>query len=567
MINKKLKITCTCFIVFQVNVLYCQYNLTKYSIAVNTSQYDEICPILSHDENLLFFTRIGSPDFERTLIEKQIDLSKVLSPKAYNEKLKKLYGEIAGGEIIDPVSSAFNQDIWAVKVDDPGVVYHPGSPLNNAFPNSISSQHSSYNGYIIINEFPVNGGIKAGFSYIQISDDGQYSLPSPIRINNFYSKGDAVHLNMSSDGHLLVLAMKGDDSFGDLDLYVSIKVLDNWYSTPKRLSHVINSVHRESAPFLSRDKSRLYFASNRPGGYGGLDIYYTERLDYTYLNWSEPKLLGYPINTEANDHHPFVSMDENTIYFSSDREGSFDIYSAMLYKNKVLERPVNIIVSIKDEKGEFMQGEIAWSNAYTGEDLGFFRTTSGQYIISIDENIPINISVRKRGILLEEFFFDTQELRYLEKYQNEITIFTQLPEFAQVSESLDQSPPSTVKEPLIINLLEKSRLVLDNIYFVRSSPEVMKASYPSLLQLATALKEYPDIRITIEGHTDNVGNRLDNLELSRLRSMAIKEFLIDQGIDESRMRTAGYGGDKPITDNSTEVERKKNRRVEIIIHQ
>lgn len=564
MINKKIFLHITIIAFCPLFTLQAQYNLIRLPSEVNT-EYDEICPILSHDEKLLFFTRIGSPDFEKSLMEQKVELAKVLSPEAYHEKLRKIYSEISGGEIFDPVASAFNQDIWVARADDPRKVYHPGPPLNNAFPNSICSQHSYKNGYVIINEFPANGGIKAGFSYLEINNDGKYSLPQPIRINHFNPRGDAVHLNMSSDGYLLVIAMRGEDSYGDLDLYISIKVTDHWYSKPKRLPGLVNSVHRESTPFLSRDKSRLYFASNRPGGYGGLDIYYSERLDYTYMNWSEPKLLPYPINSENNDHHPFVSSDENTIYFSSDREGNYDLFSANIYNDEAEERPVNIIVSIKDQKGEFIQGEVSWDNAYTGEDLGYFRANSGQYIITIEENIPINIRVSKRGILLEEFSFNIQELRQLKRFQNEITIFYNAPEWTQVAEYTEPVSVKTL-DPLTTDLLEKKRIVLDNIYFVRSSPEVLKNSYSSLRQLANALNSNPEVVITIEGHTDNVGSRLDLLELSRLRAMSIKEFLIKEGIDEHRLKTAGFGGDRPIADNSNEAERKKNRRVEIIVH-
>ena len=88
-----------------------QHSLSKLMYPINTDVYDEICPILSFDEDELYFTRVGSPDFDHTLIEGEKNLYELMSPSDYNRKLKQIYSIIAGREE-EPIGSSFNQDVW-----------------------------------------------------------------------------------------------------------------------------------------------------------------------------------------------------------------------------------------------------------------------------------------------------------------------------------------------------------------------------------------------------------------------------------------------------------------------
>jgi len=92
---------------------------------------------------------------------------------------------------------------------------------------------------------------------------------------------------------------------------------------------------------------------------------------------------------------------------------------------------------------------------------------------------------------------------------------------------------------------------------------MLEKSFPALDQLATGLGESPTLKIRIEGHTDNVGKAKDLMELSWQRAEAVKSYLIDNGIDENRISTVGFGSQRPVSDNFTELNRSKNRRVEV----
>ena len=541
-----------------------QHSLKKAPLLINTDDYDEICPVLSYDEEFLFFTRVGSPEFDRTLIEKGENLFESLDPGSYKRKLKEVYSEIARYPVSDPFSSPFNQEIWMIRTDEMTSLIHPGFPLNNALPNSICSNHGRDNQYVIINEFPVNGGMKAGFSFTKMMPDGRFTIPIAIQIKDFDKIGETINLAMSNDKQHIFIAMEND---GNQDLFMSRNAIKNLYARPINLGSVINTPYRESTPFISQDKNRLYFASDRPGGYGGMDIYYCERLDYTYKNWSEPKLLGPPINSEFDDSHPYVMLDENTIYFSSDRDGTSDIFSAKMYRDDLLDKPMAVNINIYDQDSTLLPGgEVRWREAYKDDsETGFFRTNTGQYRHIIEDNIPMIFESRRRSLRAEPVMVDPQE--YKDQGIHEVTLDFYLIDRRSSSQMIAAKEPiSEVSQPVEENLLKlevNKTIILRNIYFAQSKPDVLEASFSALNRLADVLKSQPQIVIRIEGHTDNVGDKKALMELSWQRAEAIKKFLVEQGVNASNLETQGFGDSMPITNNSTEELRKKNRRVEI----
>jgi outer membrane protein OmpA-like peptidoglycan-associated protein len=366
--------------------------------------------------------------------------------------------------------------------------------------------------------------------------------------------------------------MESDQGKGGKDLYLSIKVLNNLYSPPVNLGRAVNSSYQETTPFISQDKNRLYFASDRPGGFGGMDIYYCDRLDYTYKNWSEPKLLGAPINSEYNDSHPYIFLDENTIFFNSERDGTSDIFSALLYEDEVSDRPLGVNITIYNEAGEIIQGELYWKEAFNDQNHGFFRTNTGQYRYVIEDKIPMLFYSRRRGSYSEQIVVDPVYYKRQKIFDVDLDLVLPDPTYLKKNRRTEKLEPIRLEEMKKIRRdesllpLETNRtIILKNIYFDQSKPQVLKASYPSLRQLARVLKKRPHVKIRIEGHTDNVGNKRDLMALSWDRAEAIKKFLVDEGVKKDQISTRGFGPNKPLTDNATEAARKKNRRVEIRI--
>ncbi len=107
--------------------------------------------------------------------------------------------------------------------------------------------------------------------------------------------------------------------------------------------------------------------------------------------------------------------------------------------------------------------------------------------------------------------------------------------------------------------------VIEGIYFEFNSDKIRRKSEPKLKKAAEVLTEFEDIRVQITGHTDNIGDRDVNIDLSLRRADSVRQWLIDNGIDSSRITTAGAGPDEPIDTNDTKAGQAKNRRIEFKI--
>ncbi|MEL6923637.1 MAG: hypothetical protein AAFO94_06265, partial [Bacteroidota bacterium] len=287
-----------------IAVCICTFNafaqktiVEKLPSNINSSEYDEISPIISHQSDALLFTRVAYPVFEQTIFHEGEDLSSTLSKRQYEATLNEIYSEIAGRKVVEATYSSYNQDIWiaAFNGNSFGKVSHPGYPLNNALPNSISSTTEDDDTYVTINQFEFDGGMQRGFSTVRRVQNN-WTHPVPMTIDNYYTQHPDVGLSMSSDGQILILSLKRKDSKGSTDLYYCRRKSESVWSEPINMGPVINSYGREITPHLSADQKMMFFASNRDHKNPQTDIYISYRLDDSWTNWSEPKRLANPIN-------------------------------------------------------------------------------------------------------------------------------------------------------------------------------------------------------------------------------------------------------------------------------
>jgi len=122
-------------------------------------------------------------------------------------------------------------------------------------------------------------------------------------------------------------------------------------------------------------------------------------------------------------------------------------------------------------------------------------------------------------------------------------------------------PPEPAAKPVII---EKGRQTLD-VEFDFNKAIIKQGYYKDIDDLAKVMKDYPDLKVVIEGHTDNIGTAEYNKNLSQERAEAVKKYLVEKGIDANRITAQGFGFDRPIASNDTEEGRQKNRRVEAAV--
>jgi outer membrane protein OmpA-like peptidoglycan-associated protein len=303
------------------------YKLQKLGKAISSPQYDEIAPCVSRDGKTLYFTRIAYPKFEKALVEGGKDLDKTMDKEAYMNRLSEIYTLLNGESVKNPVSSDFNQDIWVVHTvsNEFDLLEHPSYPLNNALPNSVSALTPD-DQLIILNQFAPDGGMQKGFSKVSKSDKGEWQFPESIGIDQYHNSGSDVNLTLSSDGKVMVMAMEREDSYGKTDLYISYLKADGSWTYPENLGPTVNTPHRESAPHLSEDMLSLYYASDRDDPGNGNDIYVQTRLDDKWKQWWKAKRFDTPINSEGEDSHPYFNEATGYLYFTSDRDGTSDIF-------------------------------------------------------------------------------------------------------------------------------------------------------------------------------------------------------------------------------------------------
>lgn len=534
-------------LVFFSKNIYAQYKVEKLGPEINSTLYDEISPVVTRDGHTLYFTRIGTPQFNRTLIQDDIDLSKTLNETEYFQTLKSVYSQIAEHDIVDPITSEINQDIWIADSKDGTFdrVFQPGFPINSALPNSVCSLSPDDHTFVIINHFAKDGSMYKGFSTLDRRTDGSFSYPEPIFIHDFYSMSPDVNLCMSKDGDVIILSLNRKEGKGDNDLYFSFRLKPNLWSEPINLGDEINSMFRELTPFLSQDKTKLFFSSNRPGGIGGADIYVTNRLDYTWRKWSKPKLLPEPINSKFDDSNPVVVEPNSSMYFISRRDGTSDIFKTELDPIIIIDKAITLRGTIRNS----ITNKAISSQLYYGlaklpiKRHEIMDLPNGVFEIKLDRADIYKLSPNKPG--------------YLGKNQQvDVNI-------------LSQSGDSIYEIDFFLTPLEaEQKFEVGSINFEISTATVLASSFPELDKLADLMVQNPSIQIRIEGHTDN-GNPdkfYELLDLSRKRAESIKKYLvINKAIGAHRIGTVGYGGTRPISPNDNEVNKARNRRVEIYV--
>lgn len=514
------------------------FQLEKLPDFIN-SAFDEITPVTSRDGRTLYFTRVGFPDFNRSLVVDSIDRYLELKPPEYMNLLAQVYTQINGSLVTDPIRSDYNQDIWIAEGDSLGFqrVTHPGPPLNNALPNSVATITPDPNALYIFNQYTPSGDMDRGFSLVRrTADSVGWTFPKPITIKDYYTINSDVNLTMSFDGKVLILSAVRSDS-RNMDLYICFKEGPDLWSAPQPLGNVINSDKRETTPFLAEDNITLYFSSNRPGSSGGNDIFSSQRLDKTWKNWSTPIRLAEPVNSNADDSQPYFNTASGYIYFTSKRDGSSDIFRVRIAPPQQSEFPV-IIRVINRKTNQLVPGSMVY---YDSEDasINHIPAPNGTLTLKFPKGVRFNLTPVKTGfrgttdsVLLRRDYFYFRE-RYLDLYLEPL----------QVADKIELLP----------------------IYFQQSKAVIVESSFPELDKLYSLLVENPGLHIRVEGHTDNIGKPADLLQLSKDRANAIKTFLLQKGIRADRIEIVGYGAQKPITNNRTDELRKQNRRVEIII--
>ncbi|MCX6318542.1 MAG: OmpA family protein [Bacteroidetes bacterium] len=399
--------------------------------------------------------------------------------------------------------------------------------------------------------------------------------------------------SISNDGQWLVFTANGrKQSFGNFDIYFSFLLPTGW-SEAVNAGPNVNSDQWDSQPCLSPDKKDLYFASRRPGGTGGIDIYVchlqpsgkwgpaenlgpeintpgddqcpfihadNQTLYFTsnalpgyggndlFLSrkgidgkWGKPENLGYPINTVNDEGTLFITANGITAYYASDRNdsrGSHDIYS---FELRPEIRPIRTlwvkgqVIDKKSTKG--LPSTVELTDLTSRQVVSRIQTDEeGHYLVTLPHGKDYSFTINRKGYL---FYSDNFLLSGL-------------------------TPDTTYEKNIALQPIEvNASVVLKNIFFDVNKYELKSSSLTELDRLVILLQENPTVKIEIGGHTDNAGKPSDNLTLSNNRAKAVVNYLLSKNIAATRLIAKGYGETKPVADNKTEEGKAMNRRTEM----
>lgn len=441
--------------------------------------------------------------------------------------------------------SSDHQDIYYSEIFEgkwsPAV--NKGKPLNNHGANAVCAVTPDGNKLLLMNTYDSQGKQKgAGLSISQKTESG-WSVPMDVKIKNYYNRSEFNEFMLSNDGKVMILAVDRDDTHGGRDLYVSRFEGNGFWSAPKNMGPMINTPGIELSPFLASDGVSLYFSSTGHPGYGKNDIFVSKRLDDSWTKWSTPINMGKPLNSMGWDAYYSVPADGEYAYFvSSDNSiGLQDIFKIKL-PVAVQPEPVVLIKGyvLNSKTNEPIATGIEYNNLATEEQLGIAQSDpkTGYYEITLPLSKAYSFFAEKKG-----FYSVTDHIDLKKSAQ-----------FIEIERNLYLTPIEIGQT-----------MALNNVFFYRGKPTLMRESFGELNRLVTMLQDNDNIEIMLEGHTDNQGSAPLNVTLSEDRVKAVKGYLVGKGIDERRISGKGWGGEKPIADNSTENTRKLNRRVEFKI--
>ena len=481
-----------------------EYELNNLGRKVN-SIYHESAPVLSPDGNTLYFTVTNHPD---------------------NNK-----------------GTDGSQDIWFTeKTEDESwsPAQHLESPFNREEYNQVMSVSADGQ------ELLVRSGNSKKWDFATVRKiSGVWQKPESLSISNFdrMCRGRFNGGFMSYDKKAMLLYFSEVKDSKVSDLYVSFAESPGKWSTPKKIA-ALNTKRDEFGPYLAPDNRTLYFASNRPGGHGGADVYRTVRQDDSWLKWSEPENVGSPINTKGFDAFYAVGQADSVVFTTradmSADGGHLDIYG--LKKIKKIPPPPPVIrlegMVMNQKTQEFVEATVKISSQQQLLTTEETSKDQGVYTTELPQPKTYHLAVSAEGFLAKN---DSIQVNAVE---SDTIIFKDI-----------------FLDPLEVGLSVR----LNNIFFDYNKTTLRSESFAELDKVVEMLETNETLYIEIGGHTDDRGSDNYNEQLSQGRAEAVRQYLVEKKIEQDRVTAVGYGESQPEVPNTGEENWQINRRVEFTI--
>lgn len=565
------------------------------------------------DENMKVAKRLNECENGKIIVShpyqhKIFHLSKVLnseyaeytpSVSADNKKMIFTSRRPNGNSEKKDLDNGYFEDVWmSVKNANGewGEPYNLGVPINSEFHDACISMNAAGDEMFLYKS--TNGGDLFESDLV----NGKWTKPEPMKHLNTKYKEPSVCI--SANNKTIYFSSDRPGGHGGLDIYKCEKDKNNEWGEPVNMGSQINSEYDEDSPFLSPDAKTLFFSSNGHCSMGGYDIF-SVHFDARKKQWSKPHNMGFPINSAENDIYFNISGDHKTAYYSSAKKDGFgekDIYMILIdssYVNKPLptvelgtEAPGHIAtihpsllkhheghkivphpsvaalhaasilpaVEIVEYKGNVlddnqkpMVADILVKKENSSElPKSYHSTATGEFNVPLEKGFQYGIDIQKDGYVFAS---------------NNIDLTPTSKTFITNTATSAVTIPKLISEKIVLKKPKAGdKIELKNVFYKSGSASLTDDSFAEIQVLIHFLKKNPTIKILISGHTDNRGAVELNKKVSTSRAEAIQRLLVAKGIEANRISAIGYGSEKPIANNNTEVGRSKNRRTEFEIN-
>lgn len=447
------------------------------------------------------------------------------------------------GSAVDENDGMFFEDVYIAYRKDSNTwnaSQNMGTPINTVGHDATIGLSVDGSQLLLFRNDNADGNI-----YISELQGNQWQIPQKLN-DNVNTKDWEPSASVTAEGDLLYFSSNRPGGFGGRDIYRSKRLPNGQWAKPINLGPKINTPYDEDAPMIHPSGQTMFFSSMGHKSMGGFDIFFSSVSDSGV--WETPINMGYPVNTPDDDIFFVPTADNRRAYFSSFREGGYgekDIYMITFPDQR--EAPLTVYKGeIKGGgSGDIAEGvQITVTDNETGELVGVYYPNSktGKYLFILKPGRNYNISYEAEG-----FLFHSENLAVM--MDSSYTV---------INKPINLSP-----------ITVGQKIVLNNIFFDTNKSDLKPESKTELDKLENLLRKNPRLIVELSGHTDSRGKKEANLKLSQQRAQAVVDYLSKAGIDSKRMKAQGYGDSQPVAPNKTadgkdNVEgMAKNRRTEL----
>ncbi|HEX8517574.1 MAG TPA: OmpA family protein [Bacteroidia bacterium] len=345
---------------------------------------------------------------------------------------------------------------------------------------------------------------------------------------------------LSPDGSILYFSSNRPGGYGKMDLwYVNIDEEGRPSGKPINMGKMFNTAEDEVTPFFHYYTSTLYFSSNGLAGYGGLDVF-KSTFNSDSL-WSAPKNMGAPVNSSKDDAYFVMERSQRQGFVTSDRSERTDCADCggTCYKVFALDKEPNVYdltgTVYNADNNQVIANALLTFKDIRGDKESFYLITDslGNYFTALEEGWELYIKAQKN-----KFFGDAGNISTLGLTESQHFV-----------------------KDFFLSPIPQGDIVIPGIEYDYDKATLRPASKKILDDLVDFLNLNNNLSVEISSHTDARGSDVYNLKLSQERAKSVVDYLIEKGIKEERLLAQGYGETKLLVPNAaTEEEHQKNRR-------